>query len=77
LPNWKNETMTPRIRNLALTAHISASVGWVGALAVFLAHALVSLTSQDMQLVAAAALAMSLTTWFVIMPLSLASLITG
>jgi hypothetical protein len=69
--------MTPDVRNLTLTAHVCASVGWLGALAVFLAHAIVSVTSQEVQLVRAAALAMSVTTWFVIMPLSLASLMTG
>ena len=36
-------SMTPPLRKLALTAHVSASVGWLGALAVFLAHALASL----------------------------------
>ncbi len=70
-------TMTPRLRKLALTAHVSASVGWFGALAVFLAHAVASLISQDAQMVRAASLAMGLSAWFVILPLSLASLITG
>ncbi len=70
-------TLTPPIRKLTLTAHVTASVGWLGALAVFLAHALASLISQDEQMVRAASLAMGLTAWFVIMPLSLASLITG
>lgn len=70
-------TMTPPIRKLTLTAYVTASVGWLGALAVFLAHALASLISQDEQMVRAASLAMGLTAWFVIMPLSLASLITG
>jgi hypothetical protein len=69
--------MTPAIRKLTLTVHVTASVGWLGALAVFLAHALASLISQDEQMVRAASLAMGLTVWFVIMPLSLASLITG
>jgi hypothetical protein len=70
-------TMTPAIRKLTLTAHVTASVGWLGALAVFLAHALASLISEDDQMVRAASLAMGLTAWFVILPLSLASLITG
>jgi hypothetical protein len=70
-------TMTPRLRNLTLTAHVSTSVGWLGALAVFLLHAVASLISQDVQMVRAASLAMGLTAWFVILPLSLASLITG
>ncbi len=70
-------TMTPSLRKLALTAHVTTSVGWLGALAVFLAHALASLISQDEQTVRAASLAMGLTAWFVILPLSLASLTTG
>lgn len=69
--------MTPAIRKLTLSAHVTSSVGWLGALAVFLAHALASWISQDEQMVRAAALAMGLTAWFVIMPLSLASLLTG
>jgi len=68
-------TMTPALRKLTLTTHVTASVGWLGALAVFLAHAIASLFSQDEQTVRAASLAMGLTAWFVILPLSLASLI--
>ncbi|UUZ65482.1 hypothetical protein LP417_13840 [Polaromonas sp. P1-6] len=69
--------MTPRLRKFVLTAHVTASVGWLGALAVFLAHALASLLSEDAQMVRAASLAMGVAAWFVILPLSLASLITG
>ena len=65
------------LANTTLTAHVTASVGWVGALAVFLVHALASLISQDAQMVRAASLAMGLTAWFVILPLSLASFATG
>ena len=69
--------MTPRLRKFALTAHVTSSVGWLGAVAGFLALAVASLTSQDAQMVSAAYLAMELTTWYVIVPLSLASLLTG
>lgn len=69
--------MTPRLRKLALTAHITSSIGWIGADAGFLALAIAGLTSQDAQMVRAAYLAMGLTAWFVIIPLSLASLLTG
>ncbi|MEP7356943.1 MAG: hypothetical protein ABI847_06855 [Anaerolineales bacterium] len=69
--------MTTRLRKLALMAHIIASVGWMGADAAFLALAVAGLTSQDPQLVPAAYLAMRLTAWYVIIPLSLASLLTG
>jgi hypothetical protein len=70
-------TMTVSLRNFMLTAHVTTSVGWIGALAVFLAHSLVGLLSQDDQTVRAVSLAMGLTAWFVILPLSLASLVTG
>ncbi len=70
-------TMTPPVRKFALTAHVTSSVGWLGAVAAFLALAVAGLTSQDPQVVRAAYLAMELTAWFVIVPLSLASLVTG
>jgi len=70
-------TMTPGLRKLALTAHVTSSVGWLGAVAGFLALAVAGLTSQDAQIVRAAYLAMELTGWCVIVPLSLASLLTG
>ena len=69
--------MTPGVRKFALTAHVTSSVGWLGAVAGFLALAIAGLTSQDVQTVRAAYLAMELTGWFVIVPLSLASLLTG
>lgn len=70
-------TMTPPLRKFALTAHVACSVGWLGADAGFLALAVAGLTSQDAQLVRAAYLAMELTAWFVIVPLSFAALLTG
>jgi hypothetical protein len=69
--------MTPGLRKLALTAHVTSSVGWLGAVAAFLALAVAGLTSQDAQIVDAAYLATELITWFVIVPLAFASLITG
>lgn len=60
-----------------LTAHITSSVGWTGALIVFLAHAVAGVISQEEQIVRATSLAMGITAWFVILPLSFASLITG
>ena len=70
-------TMTPGLRKFALTAHVTFSVGWLGAVAGFLALAVAGLTSQDAQMVRAAYLAMELIAWFVIVPLSLASPLTG
>ena len=65
------------VRRLVLTAHVVSSVGWLGAIAVFLALAVVGLTSADAQLVRAVYLAAEPITWFVIVPLALASLVTG
>lgn len=69
--------MKPRLRKLSLTAHVTSSVGWLGAVATFLALSVTGLTSQEAQMVRSAYLAMELTASFVIVPLSLASLITG
>ena len=70
-------TLTPPLRKLALTAHITCSVGWVGAVACFLALAIAGLASWDAQMVRAAYMAMDLTGWYVIVPLCFASLLTG
>jgi hypothetical protein len=69
--------MTPRLRKLTLIAHVTSSIGWLGAVAAFLALAVASLTSKDAGLVRAACLAMDLTIWFVIVPLALVSLLSG
>ena len=67
----------PGLRKLALTAHVTSSVGWMGAVACFLALAIAGLTGQQDQAVRGAYLAMKVTTWAVIVPLCLASLLTG
>jgi hypothetical protein len=69
--------MPPRLRKLALTAHVISSVGWLGAVVVFFALAVVGLTSQDAQTVRGAYLAMGSTTWTVLVPMAFASLLTG
>ncbi len=69
--------MAPRLRKFALTAHVSSSVGWLGAVVVFLALAVVGLTSQDAQTVRGAYLVMKPAAWFVLVPLAFASLLTG
>ena len=69
--------MTPSLRKFTLTAHISSSVGLLGAVAGFLALAIAGLSSQNTQMMRAAYLAMELTAWFVIVPLAFASLLTG
>lgn len=70
-------TMTPRLRKFVLTAHVTSSVGWLGAVIAYLALAVAALTKQDAQTVRAAWLAMEVTGWFVIVPLALTSLLIG
>ncbi|HEV8579514.1 MAG TPA: hypothetical protein VGX68_10580 [Thermoanaerobaculia bacterium] len=70
-------TMTPRLRKTVLTAHITFSVGWLGATAGFEALAVAGLASQKVERVRAAYLAMEPTAWFVIVPFAFASLLTG
>ena len=69
--------MTAGIRKFALTTHVTSSVGWFGAVAAFLSLAITGLASQNAQTVRAAYLSMELTTWAVIVPLSVAALLTG
>ena len=69
--------MTPGLRKFTLTAHVTTSVGWLGAVAAFLVLAAAGLASTDAQLVRAAYLMMDLLGWFLIMPLSLGSLLSG
>ena len=70
-------TMNPALRKFALTAHVASSVGWLGAVAGFLALAVVGLTSHDAQTVRGAYLVMEPAAWFVLVPLAFASLLTG
>ena len=70
-------TMTPRLRKLTLTAHLAFSVGWIGAVVAYLALVVAAMTSQDAQTLWAAWIAMELTGWYAIVPLAIASLLTG
>jgi hypothetical protein len=69
--------MTPRVRKLVLTMHVTSSVGWLGAVAGFLVLAVAGVANPDGQRMRAAYLAMDLITRFVIVPFCLASLMTG
>jgi hypothetical protein len=69
--------MTSSLRKLALTVHLVVSLGWIGAVVVYLALGVSAMTSQDAQTVRAAWIAMEVTGWFVIVPLAVAALLTG
>jgi uncharacterized membrane protein len=69
--------MPPAIRKVALAAHLTVSVGWVGAVAGYLALDVTVATSHDPQLVRSAWIAMGLIAWWAIVPLALTALLTG
>jgi hypothetical protein len=70
-------TMSPGLRKFALIVHVTASVGWIGAVVAFLALVVAAMTSQDAQMLRAAWIAMELTGSLAIVPLALTSLLTG
>jgi hypothetical protein len=60
--------MTPALRKLNLTAHVTSSIGWLGAVVGFLVLSIAGMTSQDAEIVRGAYLAMNLIGQFVIVP---------
>ena len=69
--------MPPGLRKFALSVHLTASVGWIGAVAAYIALDVAAATNQDAQTLRAAYRAMELTASFVIVPLAFATLLTG
>ena len=69
--------MGPRLRKLTLTAHTTCSVSWLGGVAAFIPLAVIGITSQQPQVVRTVDLGLDWIGWFVLVPLSLASLLTG
>ncbi|MGW3353665.1 hypothetical protein ACWDA3_61255 [Nonomuraea rubra] len=65
------------LRTAALVAHVTCSVGWLGAVAAYLALDIVTVNSQDVATVRGAYLAKDITTSYVIVPLAWAALGTG
>jgi len=69
--------MSPKVRKLALTAHVTSSLGWLGSVAAFLVLSIAGLKSRNVETVRGAYLAMALIGRYTIVPLSLAALLTG
>ncbi|MEV4112742.1 hypothetical protein [Nonomuraea sp. NPDC049695] len=70
-------TLSPGLRKAALIAHVTSSLGWFGAVAAYAALDIAAVTSQNVEIVRGARLAMDLTITYVIVPLALAALATG
>jgi len=69
--------MTPGLRKFALTAHITFSLGWIGAVAAYIALDVAAATSNNPQTLRAAYIAMGSIARYVIVPLAITSLLTG
>jgi hypothetical protein len=69
--------MAPGVRKLALTVHVTSSVGWLGAVVAVLVLAVAGMTSGDVLTVRGVYLAMELMGRLVLVPLALASLLSG
>lgn len=69
--------MAPGLRKCVLIVHLALSLGWIGAVVAYLVLGVSAVTSEDAQTVRAAWIAMELTGWSAIVPLSLGSLLTG
>jgi hypothetical protein len=64
-------------RKLALAAHVTCSVGWMGAVGSSLALAVAGLVSRHPPTVRGAYVTLELLGWYVVVPLSVSSLLTG
>jgi hypothetical protein len=69
--------MSSQLRKFALTGHITSSVGWIGAVAAYMALDITTATSHDPQLLRVAYIGMALIVWYVIVPLAFTALLTG
>lgn len=69
--------MHPRLRKLTLSVHLVVSVGWIGALAAYLVLDVTTATSRELEMLRAAYLGMDLMVSSIIVPLAVASFVTG
>ena len=69
--------MTPGLRKLTITAHVTFSVGWLGAVAAFLVLSIAGLTSHNTEVVRGAYLSMDLISRFIVIPMCFAAVATG
>ena len=69
--------MTLSLRKLILTSHVTTSVACIGAVCGFLALALMGMVTGNDQAARSAYMSMEVIAWFAILPLIVASLVTG
>jgi len=64
-------------RKFSLSVHLTVSVGWIGAAIAYLGLGTTAVRADDPELIRSMWSAMEIVGWFVIVPLALASLLTG
>lgn len=69
--------MSPLWRKVALVAHVGCSVGWLGAVLTSLVLAVAGLSTRDTEVMRGAYLLLEVVGWYALIPLGLASLLTG
>ncbi len=69
--------MRPGLRKLALSVHLTFSVGWIGVVVAYLALGATAVNSDDVETIRGAWMAMELVGWYVIVPLAVGALLTG
>lgn len=70
-------TMAPGARKFWLAIHLTVSIGWIGAVAAYIALDITAATGQDPATLRSAYLSMERIAGSVIVPLAAASLVTG
>ncbi len=71
------DLLSPSGRKVVLSVHLTASVGWIGAVMAYLALGVTATRTDDPDLIRAMWDAMETVGWYVIVPLAVASLLTG
>lgn len=60
-----------------LALHLTVSVGWIGGVVTYLVLGLAAVNATDAQVIRGAWIAMELSGWYALVPLAVASLLTG
>lgn len=69
--------MRPGLRKLVLSIHLIVSIGWVGAVAAYIALDVTTVTSDNPRILRAAYTGMELIVESVVLPLAIAALVSG
>ncbi|MFN2389351.1 MAG: DUF2269 domain-containing protein [Actinomycetota bacterium] len=70
-------TMAPPLRKIVLATHLTCSVGWIGAVVAFMTLIFLAQGTQDGDTLRGSWIAMDAVGRFALVPLSIASLVTG